>query len=135
MFISARSSRAESYRETANDRSNRVDLLAEDGTGRLFIIELQNETQADYLQRLTYGTAKTMIEHIAADEPYVQIRKIYSVSIVYFDFGKGEDYLYQGTTAFRGLGGPGYRRQRAERACMVESTLIDTDVFIQILKN
>jgi hypothetical protein len=40
---------SESNRETANDRSNRVDLLAEDGTGRLFIIEVQNETQADYL--------------------------------------------------------------------------------------
>jgi len=94
---------SESNRENAHDRSNRVDLLAENEEGQLIIIEVQNETEADYLQRLMYGTAKAMVDHIDKGEPYFHIRKIYSVSIVYFDLGKGEDYLYHGTTSFKGL--------------------------------
>ena len=35
--------------------------------------------------------------------PYAKIKKIISVSIVYFDLGHGEDYAYLGQTQFIGL--------------------------------
>ena len=35
--------------------------------------------------------------------PYSKIRKIISVSLVYFDLGMGEDYAYHGLTQFTGL--------------------------------
>ena len=34
---------------------------------------------------------------------YSQIKKIISVNIVYFDLGHGDDYVYHGTTEFKGI--------------------------------
>ena len=34
---------------------------------------------------------------------YIDIKKIYSINIVYFDLGKGDDYVYYGKTEFKGL--------------------------------
>jgi hypothetical protein len=48
---------------------------------------------------------------------YSKIRKVYSVNIVYFDLGVGKDYIYHGTTKFKGLHyndelGLGFRKKR-----------------------
>ncbi|MDR3219305.1 MAG: hypothetical protein LBU22_10110, partial [Dysgonamonadaceae bacterium] len=32
-----------------------------------------------------------------------RVKKLYSINIVYFDLGQGEDYIYHGNTVFRGL--------------------------------
>ncbi|MDJ0835557.1 MAG: Rpn family recombination-promoting nuclease/putative transposase [Acidobacteriota bacterium] len=94
---------SESNKEDARDKYNRVDLLVKNEDGRLIIIEVQNESEADYLQRLMYGTSKAMVEHLHAGASYAAVKKLYSVSIVYFDLGQGKDYLYHGTTTFHGL--------------------------------
>ncbi|MDJ0840663.1 MAG: Rpn family recombination-promoting nuclease/putative transposase [Acidobacteriota bacterium] len=94
---------SESNRDVERNKHNRVDLLVKDENDRLMIIEIQNESEADYLHRLMYGTSKVMVEHIQAGAPYSAVKKVYSVSIVYFDLGHGDDYLYHGTTNFTGL--------------------------------
>ena len=52
---------SESNRERADDKQNRVDLLAKDENGQLIIIEVQNESETDYLQRILYGTSKAVV--------------------------------------------------------------------------
>ncbi|MDJ0839678.1 MAG: Rpn family recombination-promoting nuclease/putative transposase [Acidobacteriota bacterium] len=94
---------SESNQDDALDKHNRVDLLVKNQDGQLIIIEVQNESEADYLQRLMYGTSKAMVEHMRLGTPYAAVKKLYSVSIVYFDLGEGDDYLYHGTTTFRGM--------------------------------
>ena len=94
---------SESNKASADDKFNRVDLLVKDENDNLLIIEVQNQTQADYLQRLVYGTSKAIVEHLTVGRAYAGLKKVYSVSIVYFDLGVGEDYLYHGTTSFKGL--------------------------------
>ncbi|MCI0501857.1 MAG: Rpn family recombination-promoting nuclease/putative transposase, partial [Epsilonproteobacteria bacterium] len=42
-------------------------------------------------------------ENLAKGEKYSAIKKVYSVNILYFDLGHGEDYIYHGTTSFLGL--------------------------------
>ena len=44
-----------------------------------------------------------VVEHIDAGKEYSNIKRVISVSIVYFDLGEGEDYLYKGTTKFFGI--------------------------------
>ncbi len=34
---------------------------------------------------------------------YSDIKKVISISILYFDFGDGDDYIYKGTTNFKGI--------------------------------
>jgi predicted transposase/invertase (TIGR01784 family) len=69
----------------------------------LVIVEIQNTREADYFQRMLYGTAKVVVEHISEGQPYSQVKKVYSVNIVYFDLGQGDDYVYHGTTTFIGI--------------------------------
>jgi len=94
---------SESNQEHENDKFNRVDMLAELGSGELAIIEVQNSRMNDYFQRILYGTSKLITEYIDLGDDYIKVKKVYSVSIVYFGLGQGEDYAYHGKTEFRGV--------------------------------
>ena len=93
----------ESNKEDRDDKYNKVDMKVRNVRGELILIELQYERESDYLQRLLYGTAKAITEHLSTGEPYSRVVKVISVSILYFDLGQGTDYIYRGTTTFRGL--------------------------------
>jgi predicted transposase/invertase (TIGR01784 family) len=94
---------SESNQNSSDDKFNRVDILVEDSRGELMIIEIQNQNEFDYFQRMIYGTAKVISDFINLGEPYENIKKVYSINIVYFDLGQGADYVYHGSTDFKGL--------------------------------
>ena len=94
---------SETNQENKNDKYNRVDIFVEADNKELVIVELQFYNQNDYFQRMLYGTSKSIMEHIQKGAPYSSVRKIYSINIVYFDLGIGEDYVYHGITIFTGL--------------------------------
>lgn len=94
---------SESNQDAEDDKQNRVDVLAEDDNGELYIIEVQNETEQAYFQRMLFGTSKLVTEYINRGQSYDHIRKIYSVNIVYFNLGGGIDIVYHGKTEFRGI--------------------------------
>ena len=52
---------------------------------------------------ILYGVAKTITEHIDLGEIYSNVKKVYSISILYFDIGVGTDYLYHGQNQFVGV--------------------------------
>jgi hypothetical protein len=85
------------------DKFNRVDLLVKNAKEELLIIEIQNQSEYDYFHRMAYGTSKVIAEYISAGEPYQNIKKVFSINIVYFDLGQGEDYIYHGQTDFIGI--------------------------------
>ena len=93
---------SESNKEHKDDRSNRVDLLVLTESQGHVIIEVQAAMEWDYLSRILYGTSKVVTEYIQAGQSYRHIRKIISVSVVFFDLGRGDDYVYHGITEFRG---------------------------------
>ncbi len=86
-----------------DDKWNRVDIFVEADDGELVIIELQYNSEKDYFQRMIYGASKALTEHIHEGQPYLAVRKVYSINIVYFDLGQGDDYVYHGITNFTGL--------------------------------
>jgi len=88
---------------TDSDKFNRVDILVKNSKDELVIIEIQNQQEYDYFHRMAYSTSKTLTEYISIGEPYRNIKKIYSINIVYFDLGQGEDYIYHGKTDFTGI--------------------------------
>lgn len=93
---------SESNKRYKDDRSNRVDLLVLTEAQEHVIIEVQASMEWDYLSRILYGTSKAITEYIQVGQPYRDVRKIISVSIVFFNLGRGEDYVYHGTTEFHG---------------------------------
>lgn len=94
---------SEGNQEVETDKFNRVDLLVEDSMKRKFIIEVQNNRETDYLERLLYGTSKAVTESVNLGTGYSDIAKVISVSILYFNLGKGDDYIYYGRTDLLGI--------------------------------
>lgn len=94
---------SEGNKKDSEDKFNRVDVLAENDKGELVIIEVQNNRELDYFHRMLYGTSKVVTEYIHEGEKYGNIKKIYSVNIIYFDLGQGKDYVYHGKTQFKGI--------------------------------
>ena len=96
-------SNVEGNQETEDDKFNRVDLLVENSKKELTIIEIQNRSEYDYFHRILYGTSKLISEYLKLGEPYEKVRKVYSINIIYFNLGQGEDYIYHGRTDFEGM--------------------------------
>ncbi len=94
---------SESNQEDEFDKYNRVDMLAENSKGELILIEVQNNNEYAYFQRMLFGASKLVTEYINRGEGYDQVRKVYSVNIVYFSLGCGKDFVYHGKTEFRGI--------------------------------
>ncbi len=94
---------SESNSEREESKYNRVDILVRNGNGDLMLIEVQNERENDYFHRMNFGQAKLVTEHIDSGEEYGRIKRVYSINIVYFDLGQGEDYVYVGNTEFKGM--------------------------------
>lgn len=94
---------SEGNQEYADDKFNRVDILAENEKGEKILIEVQNDSEDSFFHRMSYGASKLVTEYIKKGEDYDTISQIFSVNIVYFRLGVGDDYVYKGTTQFVGL--------------------------------
>ncbi len=94
---------SEGNQQSENDKFNRVDILVVNSKEELVLIEIQNQNEFDYFQRMTYGTSKLIVEYLKLGDKYKNLKKVYSINIVYFDLGQGEDYVYHGKTDFIGL--------------------------------
>lgn len=94
---------SEPNQEHKDDKFNRVDIKAKNSKGQIILVEIQQSRELDYLQRVLYGVAKTITEHMSKGRDYVDVKKVYSINILYFDLGEGSDYLYHGQTTLTGV--------------------------------
>ena len=94
---------SEGNARTANSRINRVDMLVEDESGQKYIIEVQTTSEVDFFHRMVFGASKVVTDYIGRGDEYGEVVKVYSVNILYFSLGQGEDFAYHGTTEFRGM--------------------------------
>lgn len=94
---------SESNQQDEFDKFNRVDIKARNSKGEIIIVEVQNTSEVFYLERILYGVAKAITEHISLGDDYGEVKKVYSISVLYFDLGEGDDYLYKGQTNFFGI--------------------------------
>ena len=94
---------SEGNQDAREDKTNRVDVKARTAKGEYIIVEVQLTKERDFFQRILFGTAKTITDQISIGQDYGVIRKIYSINILYFDFGSGDDYAYHGVTSFHGM--------------------------------
>lgn len=69
----------------------------------VFYRMLTNNRELDYFHRMLYGVSKAITDYIGLGDAYSNVRKVYSINIVYLDLGQGKDYVYHGKTFFRGL--------------------------------
>jgi predicted transposase/invertase (TIGR01784 family) len=94
---------SEANKQDEYDKYNRVDILVKSESDELMLVEVQQDSEIDYFQRMIFGVSKLVTEYIKAGEPYGTIKKIYSINIVYFGLGQGKDYVYEYKGEFIGL--------------------------------
>lgn len=94
---------SESYQADDISEYYRADLVVENSRGEDILMEVQNNNEFVYYQRILFGLSKQFTEYINCGQGYEHIRKVYSVNIVYFNLGNGTDVVYHGKTEFRGI--------------------------------
>jgi len=94
---------SETNKETQDDKFDRIDVLVKEASGQIIIIEIQNTRELDYFLRVLYSTSKVISENMKEGMPYREVKKVITVSVVYFSLGQGEDYIYHGDTTFKGI--------------------------------
>ncbi|MEM7535231.1 MAG: PD-(D/E)XK nuclease family transposase, partial [Chloroflexota bacterium] len=76
------------------------------------IIEIQYTYFSSYLKRILWGAAKLITESLELGDDYAKVKKVISISILYFPFSdvgndkrdaEDDDYVYYGGTEFYGL--------------------------------
>jgi hypothetical protein len=97
---------SESNQDSREDKFNRVDVKAKMADGEIVIIEVQLGRERHFLQRILFGVSKAVVEQLQIRQDYENIKKVYSISVLYFDLGSGDDYVYHGKTEFRGVNHP-----------------------------
>ena len=55
---------SEGNQAAEDDKFNRVDIKAKNSKGEIIIVEVQNTSELYYLERVLYGVAKAITEHI-----------------------------------------------------------------------
>jgi predicted transposase/invertase (TIGR01784 family) len=94
---------SQSNKNEADDKYNQVDVLCENTQNELIFIEIQFFDEIDYFQRLNYAVSKVVTEYMYSGNDYTKVKKVYSINILYYDLGRGEDYIYHGRMEFRGI--------------------------------
>lgn len=87
----------------SDDKFYRMEIKAKNSNGEDILVEIQNMTRLYYLERLFYGVPKAISEQVNLNDTCKEVKKVYSISILYFDLGKGSDYIYVGQNNFVGL--------------------------------
>jgi PD-(D/E)XK nuclease family transposase len=93
---------SESNQADENNKYNRVDILVQTKSRELMLIELQYDSEEDYFHRMVYGISKLIAEYIHEGQAYGEIKKAYSINILYFRLGQGKDYIYEYRGGFVG---------------------------------
>lgn len=66
---------SESNQSDYDDKFNRVDIKAKNSKGEIIIVEVQNTSELYYLERILYGVAKAITEHINLGNKYNEVKK------------------------------------------------------------
>jgi hypothetical protein len=97
----------DSKRKAETQEFNQIDLKCKDSKGKQIIIEVQNQREVDYLQRILWGVSKAVVESVKLGENYIEAVKVISISILYHkmrvDEKENTDFIYYGTNQMIGL--------------------------------
>jgi predicted transposase/invertase (TIGR01784 family) len=94
---------SESLKDNAIEGINRVDMKVKINNAEIVVVEIQFEHEADFLQRTLFGVSKAVTSQHKKGESFNDVKKVYSIDIVYFNLSQSLDYIYSGKTNFTGM--------------------------------
>jgi hypothetical protein len=81
----------------SDDKSIRVDYLVDSSRGEI-IVQLQNNREANYMQRMVYGSMKSSLDNFQG-YGVAKPKKLLCINIVYSP-AQNDDYFYRGKIGF-----------------------------------
>ena len=121
---------SESNQTKKNSKHNQVDIKAKNSKDEIILVEIQLEPGSAYMQRILFGVSKAITEHIEKGQNYSNVKKVYSINILYYNYGEGEDYLYHGFNQFVGVNTGDTLRMGEKRKKQIKGDVIKNhDVF------
>jgi predicted transposase/invertase (TIGR01784 family) len=87
----------ESSQHPADDKYNCIDVKVTDSHQQIILIEIRYLREMDFLKRILFPCSKI----VGAD--YSDVSKVIFLDILYFDFGKGDDYIYHAIPPFNAI--------------------------------
>jgi predicted transposase/invertase (TIGR01784 family) len=94
---------SESLKDNEYEGMNRVDMKVKIDNAEIVVVEIQFEHEADFLQRTLFGVSKAITSQHRKGERFNDIKKVYSIDIIYFNLSQGLDYIYNGRTNYIGM--------------------------------
>jgi len=94
---------SETNKDFKKHKQNVVDLKVKNSRDEIVIIEVQYDRDYSFFHCILWSTSRVITEHLHEGDDYLQIPKVISVNLICFDLGEGEDYIYHGSTSFKGI--------------------------------
>ena len=86
----------ESNKEDPKDKRSIADVIVEDENKNKYIIEIERNVKDSFIHKACFNTARLTVDSLAQREDYLEIVKIFHISLLYFTVGKGA--IYHGKT-------------------------------------
>jgi predicted transposase/invertase (TIGR01784 family) len=100
---------SEGNKDDPTSKTNRVDLKAKIKGGKsgkgheIAIFEIQFADMHDFFGKMLFNVSRAVVEQISKKDKY-DVKKVYMISIAYFDLGAKEDYMFTAKIAgFKGV--------------------------------
>jgi len=76
---------SESLKENVIEGINRVDMKVKIDNSEIVVVEIQFEHEVDFVQKTLFGVSKAITSQHRKGELFNDIKKVYSIDIIYFD--------------------------------------------------
>ncbi|GBU21362.1 hypothetical protein R80B4_01251 [Fibrobacteres bacterium R8-0-B4] len=96
----------ENIKTAKEDKSGCVDLKAQIGGGEIVVFEIQFLREWDFFAKALFGVSSAITDQVEAGGEY-DIKKVYSINILYFNLNAKKEYLFSGK--FNGFHGVHYK--------------------------
>jgi predicted transposase/invertase (TIGR01784 family) len=94
---------SEGGKEYSDDKVNRIDIKAKIDSSEIAIFEIQYADMMDFFGKMLFNVSKAIVEQIREGGKY-NVKKIYVISIAYFDLGATREYLFNAKmNGFKGV--------------------------------
>ena len=88
---------SESNKEDRKSKRSLADLIVEDEDHHKYIIEIERNVKDSFIHKSLFNTSRLIVDNLAQREDYMQILKVFHISLLYFPIG-GNGAIYHGKT-------------------------------------
>ena len=92
---------SESNKETKGLKKSIADLIVQDEKGQNYIVEIERQYTNSFIHKACFNTSRLIVDSISASEDYSTIKKVFHISLLYFNWGNMTKPLYHGKTIIK----------------------------------